>query len=314
MLYLFYGLKEYLIEKEIKKIIDDNKIDKININRYDLEGTLLNEIIEDALTFSLFAEKKLIIIDNSYIFTGTTNKKLVEQNLDILEKYLENYNPNTILIFVVSKEKIDNRKKITSKIKKVGTVKEFNEITNIHKYISEMFDNYQISDSDINLFYDRVGDNLLLIEQEIAKIKTYKGNDFNITTNDIINLTNKNVNIDIFKLIENIIIGKKEDAIESYNEMLKIGEEPIKIIIMLANQIRIMYQAKVLSKKGYSEKNIADILEIHPYRVKLALSKSYKYTSDILLQNLLELAKMDINIKKGVIDKNIALEMFILKN
>ena len=123
MLYLFYGTEEYLIKKEINKIITDSKIDKININNYDLENTFLNEIIDDALTFSLFDERKIIIVDNSYIFTGTTNKKLPEQNLKILEDYLDNYNPNTIIIFTVNKEKIDSRKKITAKIKKIGTVK-----------------------------------------------------------------------------------------------------------------------------------------------------------------------------------------------
>ena len=312
MLYLFYGTEEYLIKKEINKIITDSKIDKININNYDLENTFLNEIIDDALTFSLFDERKIIIVDNSYIFTGTTNKKLPEQNLKILEDYLDNYNPNTIIIFTVNKEKIDSRKKITAKIKKIGTVKEFNQINVINKYIAKMFGEYKISQDDINLFYKRVGDNLLLIENEIEKIKTYKGNELEITTEDIINLTNKNVNIDIFKLIENIINGNKEEAIESYNEMIKLGEEPIKIVIMLANQIRIIYQAKELSKKGYSEKNIADFLEIHPYRVKLALSNGYKYKSDVLLNNLLELSKIDISIKKGLVDKNIAVELFIV--
>ena len=135
-----------------------------------------------------------------------------------------------------------------------------------------------------------------------------------IVKDDIINLTNKNVNVDIFKLIENIICGNKEDAIESYNEMLKLGEEPIKIIVMLANQIRIIYQAKELSKKGYREKDIAQILDIHPYRVKLALTNGYKYTSSVLLKKISELAQMDIDIKKGLVDKSIALELFIVSN
>ena len=201
MNYLFYGTEQYLIEKEIKKIINDSKLDKINVNYYDLENTFINDIIDDALTFSLFDDKKIIVVENSYIFTGTTNKKLLDQDTKQLEEYLDYPNENTILIFSNNKDKIDGRKKITTKMKKQGCVKEFNEITNLNKYISELFGEYNISNEDLRLFQNRVGDNLLIIEQEIKKIKTYKDKDLNITKDDIINLTNKNVNVDILKIL-----------------------------------------------------------------------------------------------------------------
>ena len=95
--------------------------------------------------------------------------------------------------------------------------------------------------------------------------------------------------------------------------MLKMNEEPIKIVVILANQFRIMYQSKELLKKGYSEKDIASTLKIHPYRVKLAIQNSRNYTSDILLKNLNALADIDIGIKTGTINKDLALELFILK-
>ena len=55
---------------------------------------------------------------------------------------------------------------------------------------------------------------------------------------------------------------------EIYNEMLKQKEEPIAIIITLANQIRIMFQSKKLYSLGYKENEIATTLNIHPFRVK----------------------------------------------
>ena len=82
---------------------------------------------------------------------------------------------------------------------------------------------------------------------------------------------------------------------------------------MLANQFRIMYQCKELLKKGLSEKDIATTLKIHPYRVKLAIQNSRKYSSELLLQYISDLADMDISIKTGQIDKALALELFILK-
>ena len=44
----------------------------------------------------------------------------------------------------------------------------------------------------------------------------------------------------LFCNYDNIILKKYDKALESYYEMLKIGEEPIKIIVLIANQIRLM--------------------------------------------------------------------------
>ena len=73
-----------------------------------------------------------------------------------------------------------------------------------------------------------------------------------------------------------------------------------------------MYQVKQLYLNGYTENNIASILKIHPYRVKLAAQNSKKYDSDILLNYISKLANLDINIKNGKIDKKLGLELFII--
>ena len=81
---------------------------------------------------------------------------------------------------------------------------------------------------------------------------------------------------------------------------------------MLANQFRIIYQSKELYKKGLTEGEIASYIGIHPYRIKLALNKSKNYESKLILKYLYDLAQMDIDIKTGKIDSNLALELFIL--
>lgn len=312
-MYLFYGLEQFLIDKEIKKIIKENNIENIDIVKYNLENTKLEDIIEEALSISLFNSKRLIIVDNSYIFTGTTNKKLLEQNTDILEKYLNYNNVDNIIIFTILKDKLDERKKIVKLFKEKGIVKEFSLYRNIDKYIIEMFDNYKIDKNDIKLLIDRVGNNLEIINQEINKIKTYKDKDYNITSEDIINLTTKNIDIDFFTLIENIVSKNKEKALESYFEIIKYGEEPIKIIVVLANKFRLIYQVKNLYRKGYSEKDISSMLGNNYYAIKKCLESSINFSNDILLKCIHKLANLDIDIKSGKIDKNIGLELFIME-
>lgn len=312
MTYLLYGLEEFLIKQEIIKIKNKEKVDDISVNTYDLENISLETIIDDASTISLFSEKKIIICDNAYIFTGTTNKKLPEQNNKLLEKYLENENPDTILIFTIVKDKLDERKKIVKTLKQMNRIKEFNKLDHIDNFIKKELEPYKIGKKELDLLLDRVGDNLSILHQEIEKIKLYKDKDMIITESDIIELTHKNVDTDIFNLIENIVKKNKTSALESYKEMIILGEEPIKIIIMLANQFRLIYQSRNLYKKGYSEKDISSLLGVHPYRIKLAITKGNQFQDNILLDYLKRLSELDINIKTGKIEKELGLELFIL--
>lgn len=308
MIYLLYGTEKLLIEQETDKIIKTYNTNIENVIKYNLENTSIGVVIEDAETYSMFDDKKIIIIENSFIFTG---KKVIEQNIELLEKYLDNFNPDTILIFTVITEKLDERKKIVKQINKIGRVK--NLVSNdIRVFVKNNLDDYKINNNDIELLIERVGNNLSILNNEINKIKIYKNDDKHITTNDILELTSKSVDTDIFKFIDNIINKNKSDVLETYDELIKLGEEPIKIIVMLANQFRLMYQVKGLTKKGYSEKDIAKILDIHPYRVKLSLGKSKSFSDDSLLNILKQLADLDSDIKKGNIDKYLGLELFIL--
>ena len=304
MVYLLYGTNDFAIQKEIEKITKD--FDKMNISKYDLAEDEIKDIINDAETFSMFADKKVVIVENATMFTSSGSG-----DLETLENYLAHINTSTILIFTINEEKVDERKKITKKIKKDYKLISFNQDETPNSLVKSLLNGYNITSSNINLLIDRVGTNSLILENEVNKIKLYK-DDKTITKEDILNLTTKRPEIDIFKLIDDIVMKNKDEALEIYNEMLKVNEEPLKIVILLASQFRLMYQAKELAKKGYSEKNISEVLKVHPYRVKLALQKGKKYKVETLLNYLNALADIDIAIKTGKTDKNLALELFLL--
>lgn len=89
-----------------------------------------------------------------------------------------------------------------------------------------------------------------------------------------------------------------------------MGEEPIKLIVMVANQFRLILQVKLMIKNGYKQIEMANIIKEHPYRVKLALSSNY--LEEELIDNIKKLYKLDNDIKTGNIDKNFGFELFLL--
>ena len=309
MNYLLYGTENFFIDKEIKNIINNGKFDDISISRYDLDNDLLSDIIEDANTISLFDSNKLIIVDNAFIFSRTTKKI---DNIELLEEYLENSNKDVTIIFIDRLENIDSVKKLVKAIKKDGVIKEYNKEKNINNTVLSMFDDYKIDSKTLDYFINRVGSNLEIISSEIDKLKLFKLDDKIILKDDIDSICVENVNIDIFKFVDDIINKNKKDAIKTYKELLKINEEPIKIIAILASKFRLMYQACTLTKKGYTEDKISEILGVHKYPVHLAILAGYKYNQELILKYLNDLADLDIGIKTGIKDKDLGLELFIL--
>ena len=312
MVYLLYSLEKFLLNREIDKIKNDNNMEEINISHFDLNSDLIEDVLEDAETFSMFADKKMIIVNNSVLFTA--KKLTLEQNIEKLEKYLANINPSTIIIFTVLDNKLDERKKVVKLIKKIGTVKELSSNDNIDDVVTSLFGKFKISKKQIRLLVDRVGNNLDLLNQEIIKIKIYKDDDLVITDEDIINLTYENIEANLFLLIDNIVSKNKEKAISIYHEMLKMNEEPISIVISLANKIRSLYQTKELFSKGYKDVEIATILGVKPGYLYYMRDSLKKYDSETLLSLIKKLADLDYDIKRGSINKDLGLELFILEN
>ena len=151
MIYLLYGTLDALITDYINKIIKKETIDDINISKYNSDD-LVSNIIEDASTISLFDDKKLIIVENELLFSS---KKTIDTTE--LENYVSNFNPNTILIFVVKSDTVDTRRKLYKLIKEKGKIEEFSKITNINTYVKNLFNGYSINYNTINLFIKRVG-------------------------------------------------------------------------------------------------------------------------------------------------------------
>ena len=309
MNYLLYGEEDYLIKEEIKKIIKKAKVDELCISNYDLEIDNIKDVIEDCETVSLFNPNKVVILNNCNYFNRI---KCNEEDINLLYEYIQNSNPDTILIIINHNSSIDSTKKITKKIKENGSILEFNK-ANPTTLVKKMFDGYKISSSNIELLINRVGEDIAILSNEVEKLKIFKIDDKEITEEDIMNCSSFYVDTDIFKFIDNIINKNKEDALTTYHEMLKNNEEPIKVIALLASKFRLMYQAVTLDKKRMSNNDIAALLGVHAYPVKLAISAGSKYPTKLLLSYLKSLADLDQDIKTGKINPELGLELFILK-
>ena len=318
-MYLVYGSEPYLIQETIQKIKENALTDdevEFNITTFDMEETPVQFAIEEAETFPFMGERKLIIIHNPVFLTA--EKAKVEHNIALLLEYIDNPSPFSIVVFAGNYEKLDERKKITKQLKRKASVVEVKKLKDqeLSNWISSQAKSFGVSieQAAVQELITTAGQNLMLLTNELEKMALYVGNEGVITFQVVSNLASKSLEQTIFTLIDFIMNRRTTQAIQLLQQLLKQKEEPIKILALMASQIRTMYTAKSLAQEGYGQQQIATLLKIHPFRVKLALEKARSFQEKELMIILNNMADADYKMKTGQMDKTLLLEMIILQS
>ena len=302
-LYFLESDNNLLIDLKIKEIL--KKLNKnIDIINYDMEEVNISNVIQELDTYGFFQEEKIVHAKNAN-FLGT-GKCDIEHDIKSLTKYLENPNTNNILF--ISCIKSDGKKNIVKLIKEKCTIVPIN--IDLKDYIKEKCKGYQISDASINYLLDNTGNDISRITNELDKLLSYCIDEKIISNDSIDKVVLKKIDTNIFDLIDAIINKDKKKSLMIYEEMINYGEDTFKILIALANQIRLIYQVKVL--QSYSDDEIANILKLkNPKQVIALRYKINKYSESDLINYLYRLSIIDEELKMGKAIDTIIFPSFI---
>lgn len=314
-----YGEVPDLVEKKSSEMINkylQTEKDDFNFIKFNLYETEITPIIEETLTMPFFSDKKAILVKNAYVFTGEKVTKELNQNTDQLIEFLEKYDGDNLIIFEVYQNKLDERKKLTKALKKNGQLKKVEQMSEeeIKKWIqSKLNENYKdIKQDALNLFIELTGVNFNIVSQELDKLMLFLGDRPTINKDDVHQIINRSLEQNVFLLTEYIRKRQKNKAIQLVKDLINMKEEPIKLLALITSNYRLYYQCKILNQKGYSGQQIAKTVNVHPYRVKLALGQVRHYQLEDLLNIINSCAETDYKLKSSYMDKHLILELFIL--
>lgn len=309
-------MNSYLIESEdtlslnneISKIIKDNDFTNAVINTYDIEETLLENALEDLDTYNFLSEKKVIIIKN----IESIKEDLFEKDIEHLVKYIDNPNQDNLLI--ITSKKLDSRLKFSKKLKTKCKISKIE--ANPKAFIKQQLKNYKITQDTINLLEEYCLGDMTKIYNECEKLKNYKIEDKTITKEDIIELVMKKLGDSkdlVFSFTRSLAERDRKASLKKYKELLTYNIEPLSFIGLLAGQIRIIYQVKLLEKRNLRDKEIADILEEKSdYRIKKTREITRMYREEELLTLMKKLSEIDLKIKTVDTNPNQEIELFII--
>ena len=124
---------------------------------YDLEESSLELALEDLDTYSFLSDKKIIIIRNAFLNAS-------EKELNHLQKYIDNSNPDNLLI--ITSNKLDSRLTFIKNIKKNKNIEYLKIEMNPEKFVKEKLSGYEISTSDINHLIDLCKEDITKLDSE----------------------------------------------------------------------------------------------------------------------------------------------------
>lgn len=319
-IYVCYGTEKYLQQEFINHLI--NKLIEpeqraFAVSRYDLSETSLDMVLDDAETMPFLADKKIVIAKNALFFTGAKESTKVEHRMERLLDYMKSPVDYAVLIFVVDTDKLDERKKIVKALKDSQSAIPFLPLSveELTKWMIRRAEKWEVTfgEGAIHKFILYTGAQLQLITTELEKLSLFVGSNGCITQELIGQLVVRNAEQNVFILMDEIVKQRLGHALAILHDLLKQREEPIKILLLIARQFRIMLQIKELEHQGYSQQQIASSIGAHPYAVKLASEQGRSYSLAKLSGMLSRLGELDFRMKSGKVDKALGLELFILE-
>ncbi|GEK88023.1 DNA polymerase III, delta subunit [Alkalibacterium putridalgicola] len=318
--YAVIGTERMLIEEvtaSLTETIRAGQEDDMNIMHFDLTETSIDDVIFEAESFPFFGGKKLIFVHSSYIFTGKKVSAAVKHTPSLVENYLNDPSDFSILVFIAPYDKLDKRKKVTKTLLKSAEVIDVTPASekDTADYLKSYCQSsgYSMSRESFERLLQLTDRNLSKAKNELDKLMVYHIEDKEISMESIDKLVSKSLEQNIFELNERVLKKNVKQSIELYQDLLHQKEDPIKILALMISQFRLLLQVKILRKKGYQQADIAGILKIHPYRVKLALQTEKRFKQEILSQAHRYLITADYEIKSGKVNAEMQIELFIWK-
>lgn len=307
-IYLLYGeegyLKKQYKERFIKAMLPEG--DTMNYAYYEGKGVDVKEVIDLAETLPFFADRRLIVFENTGLFKSSGTE---------LADYVKDMPETTFFIFI--EEEVDKRSRLYKAVKARGHIVELStqDEATLRRWISGLLkrENKEMSGETIMYFLSRVGTDMENIQRELEKAICYAIDRDTITREDVDAVCVTQITSHIFEMVDAVADGDQRRALDLYYELLALKEPAMRILFLLIRQYRILFQVKALAGQGYGKKEIASRAGLHPFVAGKYMDLSRRFRAGELRAVMEEGAQIEQSVKTGLLSDTLAVELFIVK-
>ena len=306
--YLLYGEEAYL-KKQYKDKLTKAMLpegDTVNYAYYEGKGTNPAELIDLAETMPFFADRRLIVVENSGFFKNATPE---------LADYIKNMPETACFLFVESE--VDKRGKMYKSVKDKGRAVEMgrqDEKTLLY-WLAGMVkkEGKQIKESTARYLVAKTGTDMENLEKEMEKLFSYTLGQTEITVQDVDEICTTQITNKIFDMVEAVATKQQKRALHYYYDLLALKEPPMRILYLLSRQFKLLMEVKDLSGRGYEKSQIAKTAGLHPFVAGKYIKQCHSFSKEELRSIMEDAANMEEMVKTGRLNDRMSVELFIVK-
>ncbi len=309
--YVFFGDEVFFIHEALSAVkahLLKDSDPRMALTEFGGDEIPGSTVFDELRTVPFFSVKnKVVIVEEADDF--------VEKNREKLEKYL--LAPARHASLVLACDKWDKRTKLASLVEKVAVSVECKKLKD-HLLPNWVHTHVKLYKKDITakaarLLVDDVGNNLAILDKHLEKLSIYLGEKATIEERDVDALVGVDRNRTVFELTDAVAQRDTALALKILSQMLTHGEDSVRIISLLAWQIKRLWRAKQMLQRGGDEQKVAAELQIIPFFAKRFFEQVERYTEEDLMEKHALLLETDVKSKTSSFGAKLLLELLVYK-
>ena len=315
--YLLYG-EETFLARRLENAIVDAVIPAaerdMSLAIFDRDPSVA-ELVTLVETVPFMGGQNIIIIRGTQFFRSGRKGSEADQAEssdsvdDRLLKLLADMPEYSRLVFMTP-EKADKRRKIYKAVEQHGAVVDFSPLKprDVRPWITAKLSELGCKMTPDGVEYLLAAVSMMsqislgFLDAELEKIALYTRNR-TVTRKDLISIMSAVPEVSVFGMIEALSAKQAGRALKLLEEQFAAGENAIRLLALLARQVRLLSRARELDDQRVSAGQAAEQLGVPPFVGEKLLRQGRLFAPAKLRQTIVALAEADRDLKSGRADK-----------
>ncbi|MEC7983771.1 MAG: DNA polymerase III subunit delta [Myxococcota bacterium] len=264
------------------------------------------KIAMELQAFSMFASDRIVLVHSMELATVDF--------LDFLLDYVSSPNPSVIVLLTGNAmPKKGPIRKLKAAIQKQGLVEEFRlKNVNVASYLNSLCKKHQLTLSGRArmLLLQKVGKDLLSLENEVEKLRCYVGEAGSISDRDVEEIVSTISEASIWDLTDAVVSKDASKAMKTLHRMLEEGRAPHQIFSTICWQVRRLLELQEYIRTGSSYPKSWSRTPERKKREAMSMLKRYPLRPSSIISSLQDTNRLFNSSKAG--DRR-NLELLILR-
>jgi DNA polymerase-3 subunit delta len=308
--YVLVGTERLLVERAVdavRQAVDEMGAPGFNVEIFDGKGLEAARAISAARTLPMMADKRLVLVRHVDAMTPTEQTSLAD--------YLDD--PCDTACFVMTADKLDGRAKLAKTAKKKGYLVDAKPLRGreLREFIrgEASARGHNIAPRAIETLLDAVGDDLAAIDDAMERLSLFVGAGQRIDADAVMQCVTRIRVESIWSLVDAIGLKDRRKGIAAAQSLLDDREPPLRLLAMVARQLRIVARMREALSEGLRPQEAAKRAGAPPFKAGDLTESARRFTADSLGDAFALIAETDRALKGSKRPPDVILQNAVLE-